>query len=79
MVDLETALLSAAIVASAINSLLTTITLFHQVNEKMKLMHALQSVSSSLAAVVKKTPFIRKPAPAVATAGTVRQRKLPNP
>jgi hypothetical protein len=72
MVDLETALLSAAIVATSINSLLTTITLLHQVNEKMKLLHALQTVTSTLATVVK-TPFKRRPAATVATAGTVRK------
>jgi hypothetical protein len=79
MVSLETALLSAAIVATSINSLLTTITLFHQVNEKMKILHSLQTVSNALIVVAKKTPhprFKKKPAAAaIATAGTLKRRR----
>jgi len=78
MVSLETTLLSAAIVATSINSLLTTITLFHQVNEKMKILHSLQTVSNALIVVAKKTRhprFKRKPPAAIASAGTVRCRK----
>jgi hypothetical protein len=77
--DLETTLISAALVASSVNSLLTTITLFHQVNEKMKLLQALQSVSKAMVTVVKKTPhphFRRKPSNGpIASAGSVRRRR----
>jgi hypothetical protein len=56
---LETVLLGAAVVASAINSLLTTITLFHQVNEKTKLLHAIHSMAYSMATVAKSVPGLR--------------------
>ena len=39
--DLNTLLVSAALVASSLNSLLTTITLTYQVNERTKILNAM--------------------------------------
>ena len=74
--DLDTVLVSAALVASSINTLISTFMLFTQLNEKVKLLHALQSLSRAMVFVAKKTPFKKKPGNgAIATAGTVRRRK----
>ena len=57
MVDADTVLVSVALVATNINTLLTTFTLLHQVNEKTKLIKTLHTVSSALIIVAKKRPL----------------------
>lgn len=57
MVDADTILVSIALVATSINTLLTTFTLLHQVNEKTKLLKTLHTVSSALIIVAKKGPL----------------------
>ena len=60
MVDWNTILVGAALVASSVNSLLTTFMLFSQLNEKMKLLRALHSVSSAMVIAAKKKPHLRR-------------------
>jgi len=58
-VGLPTTLVSAALVASSVNSLLTTISLLTQLNEKMKLMRNLTAATKALTTVVEKMPHVK--------------------
>ncbi|MGA2789825.1 MAG: hypothetical protein ABSF00_03535 [Candidatus Bathyarchaeia archaeon] len=57
MVDADTVLVSVALVATSINTLLTTFTLLHSVNEKAKLIKTIHAVTKALVVVAKKAPI----------------------
>jgi len=55
--DADTVLVSVALVATSINTILTTFTLLHQLNEKAKLIKTIHAVTSALVVVAKKGPI----------------------
>jgi hypothetical protein len=57
MVDADTILVSVALVATSINTILTTFTLLHSVNEKAKLIKTIHTVTKALVVVAKKGPI----------------------
>ena len=52
--DLDTVLVSAALVASSVNTLVTTFMLFTQLNEKVKLARALHGLTKATTVIAKR-------------------------
>jgi hypothetical protein len=76
MADWDTILVSVALVATSVNTLLTTFTLLHSVNEKAKLLKTLHTVSTALVVVAKKRP-IRTRLGTAGRAGLKRLSRIP--
>jgi hypothetical protein len=61
MVDLNTVLVSAALAATSINTLITTFLLFHQFNEKTRVLKVIQKATTAMVIVAKKHPHLERP------------------
>jgi hypothetical protein len=60
LADWDTVLVSIALVATSINTILTTFTLLHSVNEKAKLIKTIHTVTKALVIVAKKRPIMTR-------------------